>query len=690
MSEWNGTAWEGSIPPSRELAKAETGTGVASYLIRDPLERVSHNPRKRMLAAQAAYHSNPWIGLAESTVTRKFVGLPWHLEDGNDEEYDEDSATPSPVTLLRRLIEKPQDALPKHERQPGIATRRGLWSLTSRHVGLCGVSHWYLDQRDAVAGLPLSILYINPARMFPAEDDGGRLLWWILDPKDDQGRGGTRLELDEVLTFYLDPPDFGSMGHGLYERMLMKARITDLADRHAAYVLGTGGRIAGFVSPKEGMIPEEPFKAMQREFRNVAEADDAAKRLTILQGPVDFTKTAADPNELGLTDLASMERDDILSGWGVPPSQAGVPAESVGLNSGETKKYDEATLMQGAVHDRVVAFRETLQYGLLDRASEIGLIVELEIEEPEFDDRAPAFQLLADSRETALTNAQRWELIGLSPTGKPEIDDAILLPSTIVEWTPGIKPEPTEKVIPKELLPEELAGKADKRPLGGLRRSVETKWVPKARTAAAKVLDEQKREVQARLRGASDATFKRHHKDPDYWLPAKEDQKLIETFQLLYSGLAEEVIGRIAKELEKPSGKADPFSDSVISDVLGGMGERIVGINKTTRNAVASAILRGFAGGLSPAEMADSMDTLPAFDEYRSELVARTETMFAYNTAALRTYESYDVTHVEALDGDQDEECAARHGQIFTIGEASGIQDHPNGTLDWAPVLGGA
>src|SRR6185369_8821894 len=40
-----------------------------------------------------------------------------------------------------------------------------------------------------------------------------------------------------------------------------------------------------------------------------------------------------------------------------------------------------------------------------------------------------------------------------------------------------------------------------------------------------------------------------------------------------------------------------------------------------------------------------------------------------------------------AYDGDGDEECAARNGQEYTIEEAQGIDDHPNGTLVWSPIV---
>ena len=77
---------------------------------------------------------------------------------------------------------------------------------------------------------------------------------------------------------------------------------------------------------------------------------------------------------------------------------------------------------------------------------------------------------------------------------------------------------------------------------------------------------------------------------------------------------------------------------------------------------------------------------MSGFDEYRAERIARTEMMFSYNAAATATYAELGVTHVVADDGDEDEECAARHGQVFSLDEAMTIEDHPNGTLDWLPV----
>lgn len=136
--------------------------------------------------------------------------------------------------------------------------------------------------------------------------------------------------------------------------------------------------------------------------------------------------------------------------------------------------------------------------------------------------------------------------------------------------------------------------------------------------------------------------------------------------------------------------------NEAVRKVLTDGGARITGINGSTRDRVMAVVQRtvidGIARGAGPAEVANDLEDALAdpslFGEYRAELIARTETMLAYNAAALTTYTGYGVERVQAIDGDTDEECAARNGKEFTILEAAVIQDHPNGTLDWVPILG--
>lgn len=114
---------------------------------------------------------------------------------------------------------------------------------------------------------------------------------------------------------------------------------------------------------------------------------------------------------------------------------------------------------------------------------------------------------------------------------------------------------------------------------------------------------------------------------------------------------------------------------------------RVKGINETTRDKIAAAIRDGIEAGDGAAELGDRVEAAAAFDEYRAELIARTESARVLNESQIESYREFDVTKVVAIDGDDDEECAARDGQEFDLDEALSIQDHPNGTLDWSPVV---
>jgi len=207
------------------------------------------------------------------------------------------------------------------------------------------------------------------------------------------------------------------------------------------------------------------------------------------------------------------------------------------------------------------------------------------------------------------------------------------------------------------------------------------------------LIDQQAR-IIADLEAMEPTTKAARKAAPIPWHQQREDDALKEALRPLYVTLTRKGLQPVADFVNKIVMPANV--SRIVDKMLTAAGERITGINNTTREAVQVAVSLGFDRGYSIQQIANGnpdegfkgLRELPAFDEPRAELVARTETMLAYNQSALLGYQEFDVAQVEAVDGDFDEECADRNGQVFSIEDALAVEDHPNGTLDWIPLSG--
>lgn len=665
----------------RPAQKAATGIGAAMMTHGLPISILGNDPAQKARQAMMVGRSDIHIRAAERAIASRIATVGWKMEDENDEPITDES--PEQARVIRDLFLHPYKPVPGDGIVATPRTFADLRAVTIRHTGLVGYAFWYLVGIDALAGLPAELLYINPARMTPATDKSGNLIGWVMDK--DMGGNGVPFSVDEIVVFNLEPPDYGFLAAGLVETALAKADIQRLGNQHSAYVLSAGGRMPGIYHPPAGeAIPEDVYLTLTRDLRNIVEMPDAAKRSMVLRGPIEFTATAKDPGDMQLLEIMAQSRDDIFSLWGVPKSQVGYERpSSIGSSSDD---YDAEVFYKNGWGPRLEMFEETVQREIVDRYQKVGIVQELDFDVPEFDDDAAMFDMAQKSISIPMRTSERRELLGLPPLGDPALDDAIWLPINMV--MADIAP-PGEGDAMKARLENNQA-------------------VVRLRKDLTAFLKEQAERLGKRIESKS-AHLQRKPKDESTWWDQEaEDAALFKVLRPHIMAFAEASGDRAASKVRGKASLPDTFRDVLAKLTLDRLAKRVTLINETTRKRIANFILdavaddvplfevgRGLRGMVSPLPNDATGNTLRAKlgdfgSELRAETIARTEMRVAQNAATIDSFSELGVEQFLAIDGDDDALCSGRDGQVVDKQRAEEWMntEHPNGTLDFAPVVG--
>ena len=684
---------------------AKAGTDLGPWATGVPLSLMETEPQQKAAAYLKAYKVG-WFNKAGRKISGDLAGLPVVVSDGDADAGDTETtidepdldipfAQLDPIGQLQRLMERPNPN----------QTGRALRQKTQIRLDFGGAAFWYLENGNGT-GLPTAIYGISPARMWPSIAKDGRLLGWVMDK--DAPSGGVPFDRDEILVFSAATSDDQDwFGVSVVEAVYSQVPLTDLIARHTGNTLSLGGRLSGMLWPKERALTEDEFTDAQRAWRNVASDPNAARRMLIFPEPMEWAQGAATPQEIGIPELASLNRDEILTAFPISPYKLGVPTPG-GLNSGEVRREDRKDYWEDTIEPRANLFEEVLKVGLLSRyEAAMGRTFNVELESPNLDDaptlleKAGAYRALIsigfDPQETVRAvelDHIRWNGLpdlldpakqaqmaeAAAAAGKPTeggittvVNDSTRRDNTQTQTTLGKGYKAREDIASRGslLLSDFLAGQRE-RVVAGIRDSYPAGKV--ARRAWA---------VKA---------------DPDWWNAAVEDAELSATLRVVYNDAAQQGLTVVADSLNRIV--PNKTVARITNDLLTYGGERIKDINARTLQSITAELATGTARGYTVAQLIDGVPAesfrgvlqvgldngVGVWGDARAETIARTETALSYNRASLEGYREFRVSRVTAIDGDGDPECAARNHAEMSIDDALSIADHPNGTLDWVPV----
>lgn len=567
-----------------------------------------------------------------------------------------------------------------------------LWSATLADRTISGNAYW-LKVRSAV-GRVVELWWIPSTMIEPKWPDDGSV--FISHYEYRPGPDAFRIETQDIVHFRYHTFDPRNMRKGISPiRSLAREIFTDdEAANYTAAMLRNVGVPPVVISPGVDASPtQEELEQTKQRYQEVTTGDARGQAL-IMSGPTQVTTLGFNPQQMDVGNIRNVPEERVTAALGL---QAAV----IGLGTGLQNTKVGATMaeMREACYENNLIPTQRLMASELrtQLVPEFGDVRKLKLD---FDlSKVRVLQddqneLHARARENL--NAGLWTLNrALEEVGdEPMPDgDVYYIPHTVTVTNPDeliSLPEPvaalpaageTTPPPPKMLRP------VSRKAIDEVGQDLERLRLRAGRRAERKIgrlLAEQRSYVLSRLVARKDT---RRLINPDNILPPDSEQALKaaleETYQAAYAGVHDAAEGAVGDSFDVP--------DALLAIFLAKAGERIQGIDRTTRAAVREALEEGTAASESLDELTARIAALPEFEKPRAKLIARTELAAAIILASTFIYQaSGRVQEVLLRDGDFDAECAARNGRRMTLAEASAEPPllHPNCTAVFLPIIG--
>jgi len=597
-------------------------------------------------------------------------------------------------------------------------TKYDFMQLSIIYLDLFGASPWVLEGGKK-NGQPKNLYLARPEYMKVRKAKDGAVLGYDYQIGDQK----MQFEPSEVIFLKNFNPKDPNRGLGVIEAVRITAQHDDYIQQHNSKLLENGARPSGFLEV-DGNLDDKELKRLKKEVKSEYQGADNAYKVMLLQAGMKFSPAAIPPKDLDFIESRKMNRDEIMSIFGVNKPIMGI-FDDINRASALTAEY---LFSKYTLEPLATKYIEQLNEFLVPRYGEdLWLGFEALTKE---DDEAQ----LADKKESwnkwKTTNELRSEE-GLPPvTG----GDIIYMPMSAMptmrddaaQGKKGIQLEAksfnpyrvdtkTQKAIKRRILNrnvrlKRIINEASEKAVNGLveKKKIILRLVPEKKTLA--LSDDQidafykdRMTNEGNLEGIWKKRFADFFADQEQrFLKAVEgevqkadnygvdvEQELKATIDII-NPLMYETMAKASKGAAELVGEPAIIDMDFIKTWIDGVSQKIgEQITQTTIDAFAESIKEGIGKGESLSELKNRVETVFTFaKDYRAELIARTETARGVTEAHRKTYEHYGFDEVKWLlaPGSCDI-CAGKSQAGWTVKSIEGeIPVHPNCKCDFTPA----
>jgi len=572
---------------------------------------------------------------------------------------------------LLSLIQNPQPNIPA-----GIRGSDLLYG-TEAFILLSGEAFWYLSL-GAQTKKPKDIILLNPAKIGISVDKKGNVIGYFTK-KD--GKPDIPLDIEEIIHLKTFNPKNPYRGLSVIKTHADEIATDDFSGQFTKNFFKNNAGVSGVLAlgNNENMISPEAFKKFTQQWRQKYEGVDNAGKTALLRfGEASFTKVGLGLDQLDMTALKKMTKDDILQAFRVPLPLLG-KAEGTGLNQGSVDAL-EYVFAKYNIEPKLDMIDGALQL-MIDRYwPDQQLRVEHEStipENKEFEQK----QQMEFLNKVMTVNEVRAQ------NGLDEVDggDTLYVETNLLpigtELQP-IAPPSTEgksiKLTRVTTTKEEqvmVAGKSvSKASVANYRRETErllAGYTKEVNQALQPIFDDQEKQVLAKV----NKSMKKAAEEEELFDEEESNKEMVKVTAPILAGLLL-VQGKRATNFAG----GDSAKFKVTSEMKKAQEEELLFMakefNKNSNVTLNELIAESRALGESKAELKARIETM--FEEmkgYRAERLARSETARSGNTAAVDAYKQTGfVTGKQWHTNDPCPYCAEFDGKIIGLDETFAVE----------------